>query len=312
MTTTTLLPDDRRSLTLRLGVLQYLVALLFAALAVGFWIFQIAQHGKFLEIAENNRTRRLPLPAPRGVLLDRDGKVLVENQSTFNIALIREQTKNVPEVLRTLAAATGVDEAQLREAVNRRRRDPTYRPIVLIENASFEQVVAARARQLELPGVYPQVVPSRRYPAADMAAHLFGYVGEVTEPQLQRADYQGIEPGSFVGQAGIEQSYNRQLMGTDGAKTVVVNSVGREIRELTEDSKPPVTGRPLQLTIDGDLQKATEDGFEATGFDGAAVVLDPRNGEVLSFTSRPAFDPNSFAAGIDRTTWNSLINDPLK
>ena len=101
-------------------------------------------------------------------------------------------------------------------------------------------------------------------------------------------------------------------MGVDGAKTVIVNSVGREIRELTEDSKPPVTGHPMQLTIDADVQKATEDGFETSGFDGAAVVLDPRNGEVLAFTSRPAFDPNSFAAGIDRTTWNSLINDPLK
>ena len=309
---TPLLPDDRRSLTIRLSVLQYTVAVLFAALAVAFWVFQIAQHEKFLEIADNNKTRRLPLPAPRGVLLDRDGKVLVENQSTYNIALIREQTKNVPEVLRTLAAATGVDEAELREIVNRRRREPSYRPIVLIENASFEQVVAVRARQLELTGIYAAPVPSRKYPAADMAAHLFGYVGEVTEPQLQRADFQGVEPGSFVGQAGLELAYNRQLMGVDGAKTVVVNSVGREIRELTDESKPPVTGRPMQLTIDADVQKATEDGFEVSGFDGAAVVLDPRNGEVLAFTSRPAFDPNSFAAGIDRTTWSSLINDPLK
>ncbi len=309
---TTLLPDDRRSLTLRLAALQYIVAIAFAALAVGFWIFQIAQHEKFLEIAENNRTRRLPLPAPRGVLLDRNGKVLVENQSTFNIALIREQTKNVPEVLRTLALATGVDEAQLRETVNRRRREPSYRPIVLIENASLPQVAAVRARQLDLPGVFSQEVPARKYPASAMAAHLFGYVGEVTEPQLQRVDYQGVEPGSIVGQAGLELSYNRQLMGVDGAKTVVVNSVGREIRELTSDSKPPVVGRPMQLTIDADLQQATEDGFAATGFDGAAVVLDPRNGEVLSFTSRPAFDPNAFAAGIDRSTWSSLLNDPLK
>ena len=309
---TNLMPDDRRSLTLRLSALQYMVAAFFAALGVAFWIFQIAQHEKFLEIAENNRTRRLPLPAPRGVLLDRNGKVLVENQSTYNIALIREQTKNIPEVLRALAAATGVDETQLRETVNRRRRDPSYRPIVLIENASEPQVIAVAARRLDLPGVFWQPVPSRRYPAADMAAHLFGYVGEVTEPQLQRADYQGVEPGSFVGQAGLEMSYNRQLMGVDGAKTVVVNSVGREIRELTEDGKPPVTGHPMQLTIDVDIQKATEDGFEVSGFDGAAVVLDPRNGEVLAFTSRPAFDPNSFAAGIDRTTWNSLITDPLK
>src|SRR3954462_11537040 len=134
MTTTTLLPDDRRSLTLRLGVLQYLVALLFAALAVGFWIFQIAQHGKFLEMAENNRTRRLPLPAPRGVLLDRDGKVLVENQSTVNIALVREQTRNIPGVLHTLARAPGVAERELTDVVSRRRREPRFRPIVLIEN----------------------------------------------------------------------------------------------------------------------------------------------------------------------------------
>src|SRR5438045_7315658 len=125
MSSTPMLPDDRRSLHLRLSGLQYAIACVFAALAVGFWVFQIAQHEKFLEIAENNRTRRLPLPAPRGVLLDRNGKVLVENQSTFNIALIREQTKNIPEVMRALAAATGVDEAQLRETVNRRRREPS-------------------------------------------------------------------------------------------------------------------------------------------------------------------------------------------
>src|SRR3954462_12871025 len=137
-----LIPDDRRSLTMRLSVLQYLIAVVFAALAVGFWVFQIAQHEKFREMAENNRTRRLPLPAPRGVLLDRNGKVLVENQSTFNIAIVREQTKDISEVLRVLAFATGADEAQLREVVNRRRRDPIYRPIVLIENASMAQVAA--------------------------------------------------------------------------------------------------------------------------------------------------------------------------
>ena len=104
MSTTTLMPDDRRSLTLRLSFMQYLVAVVFAALAVGFWIFQIAQHEKFREMAENNHLRRLPLPAPRGVLLDRNGKVLVENQNTFNIALVREQTKNLDEMLRVLRA----------------------------------------------------------------------------------------------------------------------------------------------------------------------------------------------------------------
>ena len=309
---TTLMPDDRRSLTMRLSVLQYLIAVVFAALAVAFWIFQIAQHQKFLEMAENNRLRRLLLPAPRGVLLDRNGKVLVENEAITNIALVREQTKDIPEVLRRLAFATGVDAQELQEIVNRRRREPSFRPIVLIENATFAQMAAVRARALELPGIITQPVPSRHYPQSDMAAHLFGYVGEITEPQLQRADYKGIEPGSIVGQAGVELAYNKELMGVDGAKAVVVNSVGREIEELESESQQPVVGRPMQLTIDADLQKATEDGFAATGFDGAAVVLDPRNGEVLSFTSRPAYDPNAFAAGIDRATWSSLINDPLK
>jgi len=308
--TTNLMPDDRRSLTLRLSVLQYLVAAFFALLAVGYWIFQIPQHEKFREMAENNQTRRLPLPAPRGVLLDRNGKVLVENQDTRNIAIVREQTKNVGEVLRTLAAATGVPEAQLRDTLNRRRRDPSYRPIVLIENVTDAQFYAYMARRLELPGIVYEEVPSRRYPQSDLAAHLFGYVGEVTEPQLQRAEYRGVEPGSVVGQAGVELAYNKELMGVDGSKTVVVNSTGREIKEL--EKQLPTTGRPLQLTIDGDVQKAAEDAFTAAGFNGAAVVLDPRNGEVLAFTSRPAYDPNAFAAGIDRATYGSLVNDPLK
>jgi penicillin-binding protein 2 len=307
---TVLMPDDRRSLTIRLSVLQYLVAAIFAMLAVGFWIFQIAQHQKFREMAENNQTRRLPLPAPRGVLLDRYGKVLVENQDTINIAVVREQTKDLGDVLRTLAMATGVPEAQLRETLSRRRREPSYRPIVLIENASQEQYIAVRARSLELPGIIAEPVPARRYPASDMAAHLFGYVGEVTPTQLQRPEYDGIEPGSVVGQAGVELAYNKMLMGTDGSKTVVVNSVGREIKEL--ERQLPTMGRPLQLTLDQDLQKATEDGFTAAGFNGAAVVVDPSNGEVLAFTSRPAYDPNAFAAGINRATWNELTSDNLK
>ncbi len=307
------MPDDRRSLSARLTVIQYVVASTFAALAIGFWIFQVAQHEKFREMAEENHLRRLPLPAPRGVLLDRDGKVLVDNRNSFNIALVREQTHDLDKTLHILAFATNTDEAQLRETVERRRRDPPYRPIVLIENATREQYMAVTARKWELPGIVPQEVPSRKYPGAEMAAHLFGYTGEIREDQLQRAEYEGIEPGSIVGQAGVEYAYNKFLMGTDGSKTVVVNSVGREIGQPLPDALVPAReGRRIQLTIDADVQKATEDGFEATGFNGAAVVLDPRNGEVLAFTSRPAYDPNAFAVGIDRATWSELNTDDLR
>ncbi len=310
MSSPTLMPDDRRGLSQRLSVIQYVVAGLFAALAVSFWIFQIAKHDKFAEMAAENHLRRLPLPAPRGVLFDRNGKVLVENQNIFNIALLREQTRNLDQTLHLLAVATSTDEAQLRETVNRRRLEPSYRPIVLIENASREQVIAVRARRWELPGIEPREVPSRHYPSSDMAAHLFGYVSEVTESQLRRPEYAGAESGDLVGQAGVELAYNRLLTGAEGNRAVVVNSLGREIEEL--DKKDPVEGRRLQLTIDADLQKATEDGFTASGFNGAAVVLDPRNGEVLAFTSRPAYDPNTFAAGIGRKEWNALNTDELK
>jgi penicillin-binding protein 2 len=305
-----ILPDDRRSLTLRLTVIQYVIGGLFATLAVAFWIFQVAQHEKFSEMAEENHLRRLPLPAPRGVLFDRNGKILVENQNSFNIALLREQTKNLDETLHTLAVATGADEAQLRDTVNRRKKDPSYRPIVLISNATLEQVIAVRARKWELPGIEARPGPSRRYPSNEMAAHLFGYVTEVTEAQLQRPEYQGVESGDMVGQAGVEQAYNKLLMGAEGNRAVVVNSLGREIQEL--DKQDPVEGQRLQLTIDADLQKATDDAFTASGFNGAAVVLDPRTGAVLSFTSRPAYDPNAFAAGIDRATWAQLNTDELR
>ncbi len=305
-----MMADDRRSLTVRLTFLQALVAIAFGGLAVGFWIFQIAQHERFAEMAENNHIRRLPLPAPRGVLFDRNGRILVENQNSFNIALVREQTRDLDRTLEIVASATGADPAALRETVSRRRREPSYRPIVLIENATVEQVIAVRVRQWELPGVIYQEVPTRRYPASDMAAHLFGYVGEVTESQLTRPEYQGVESGSIVGQAGVELAFNGMLMGREGNKMVVVNSVGREIRELRKDD--PSEGRRLQLTIDSDVQKATEDGFTNSGLNGAAVVLDPRNGEVLSFSSRPAFDPNAFAVGINRAAWTALNADELK
>jgi penicillin-binding protein 2 len=308
--TTPLIPDDRRSLGQRLTGLQYIIGIAFSLLAIAFWVFQVAQHEKFEEMAENNHLRKLPLPAPRGVLLDRNGTVLVENRNSYNIALLREQSGNIDETLRTLAQATGVDEAGLRETFNRKRKEPSYRPIVLIENASAEQVIAFRARKWELPGVIYQEVPARRYPASNTAAHLFGYVGEVSEQDLARGDYEGVESGSIVGKAGVELAYNRLLMGKDGDKLVRVNSRGREMGEVSEAS--PVEGNRLQLTIDADVQKATEDAFDSAGFNGAAVVLDPRNGEILSFMSRPAYDPNAFASGIDRATWAALNTDELK
>ena len=307
------MPDGRRSLTVRLTVVQYVVAIAFASLAVAFWVFQIAKHQQFREMADNNFRRELPLPAPRGVLFDRDGTILVANQNTFNIVLAREQTKDIDQTLQILGEATGADPAQLKDIVNRKRREPSYRPIVLIENATDAQVIAMRVRSMELPGVDYQVVPTRHY-AGEMGAHLYGYVGEVSDVQLQSADYKDLEQGAIIGKAGVEQAYNKLLMGAEGNKVVIVNSRGREIREV--ERIDPREGTRLMLTIDADVQKAAEDGFRHFGtvyagkpYNGAAVILDPRSGEVLSLVSLPAYDPNKFAIGIDSASWSALNTD---
>jgi penicillin-binding protein 2 len=298
--------EDRRRISVRLSVVQYSVVVLFSILAVSFWALQVVQHRKFEEMAENNHQRTLMLRAPRGIVFDRNMQVLVQNRHSYSISIVREHTKNLNHTVHLLASTLGVPEARVREIVDRHRREPTYRPITVVQDATLAQVAAVTARRLdfELPDVVVEEVPTRQYPDT-MAAHLFGYVGEVSDAQV--ADDEGLKSGDIVGQAGIEKIYNTLLMGEDGAKRVVVNSVGREIRTL--DEQTPTEGKRLQLTIDYDVQRAIEEGFDAIGLNGAAVALDPMNGEVLGFSSRPAYDPNAFAAGIDRTTWAALNTD---
>jgi penicillin-binding protein 2 len=301
--------EDRRRATTRLTILQYAVIGIFSTLALGFWVMQVVEHAKFEEMAENNHQRTLALRAPRGIVFDRNQRVLVVNRRSYSISIMREQTKDLNRTISMLAAVLGLDEASIRQIVDRHRREPTYRPITIVQDATLAQVAAIRARRLdfELPDIVVEQVPTRQYPDA-MAAHVFGYVGEVSDAQVTSSD--SLKSGDIVGQAGIEKVYNEMLMGEDGAKRVVVNSVGREIRTLEESA--PNEGKRVALTVDYDLQKALEDGFKASGFNGASVIMDPKTGEVLAFTSVPAYDPNAFASGIDRATWASLNTDDLK
>jgi penicillin-binding protein 2 len=236
--------------------------------------------------------------------------VLVENRPSFNVSVVRLHTTNLDRTIRLLAAVAGSDERRMQDVVNRHRHEPPYRPIVVIEDATLAQVAAITARRLdfELPDVVVQRVPTRNYPVEGLAAHLFGYVGEASGTQVSATG--SIKSGDIVGQAGLEKTHNELLMGTSGFRTVVVNSTGREMGEI--EKIDPVEGRRVKLTIDYDLQKAAEDGFKALGYQGAAVVLDPRNGEVLTYVSLPAYDPNRFAAGIDRATWAALNTDRLR
>ncbi|MCR4376019.1 MAG: penicillin-binding protein 2 [Acidobacteria bacterium] len=300
--------EDRRSLQLRLTGLRIGLLTVFVLIAGAFWVLQVLQYTEYRDRAEQNHTRTIPLLAPRGVLFDRHGDVLVQNRRSFRIAIVREQTADIDDTIRHLAGVTGTAESDIQAIMTRRRGDPLFRPIAVIDHATDAQVAAVIAQGLELPGVVVDQIPMRSYPGE--GAHLFGYVGEVQQAQLYRPEFAGLQPGAIVGQAGLEQVYNAPLMGNDGNRFVIVDSRGREIDEL--ERQDPVDGQRVKLTIDRDMQRALEDAFRADGFDGAAAFLDPRSGEVLALTSLPAYDPNDFAVGISSATWSALNKDPLR
>jgi penicillin-binding protein 2 len=300
--------EDRRRISARVGVLQVGVIVWFAALAICFWVLQVVQTDKYVEMANSNYQRTLALRAPRGDLFDREGRVLVENRDSFTISIDRELTKDLPRTVRNASKVLGLDPEQIQQIVDRHvRSEPSYRPVVIVQDATLEQAARVLTRRSELPEISVEEVPTRKYPAEALAAHLFGYVGQADEDQVKE---EGLARDAIVGKFGVEKIYNAVLMGEDGAKRVVVNSMGREIDTIEQID--PTQGRRVQLTIDMDLQKAAEDGFRHEGFNGAALILDPRNGEVLVHASMPAYDPNDFAAGVKKATWDALTSDDLR
>jgi len=206
----------------------------------------------------------------------------------------------------------------LLDRINRRRREPTFRPILLKEDVTVSDIAFVKAHRYELPEISVELQPRRRYTGGELAAHALGYVGEVTETQLTTPEFVDFRSGDQVGQTGMEREYNNVLRGQDGFKRVIVNSFGREMGKLEEQEATP--GNDLVTTIDLDLQCAAEDMLDGKtdpvhfGGEhmGAVVALDPRTGEVLAMVSKPAFDPNLFATRISGANWNSLINDPGK
>jgi penicillin-binding protein 2 len=295
--------EDLRVVQSRLAVLQALAVGLVAILVVQFWNLQVIRARHFRDLAENNRSRLVTLAAPRGALLDRSGHVLVGNRPSFNVILTPEHADDLDRVVTRLASTLEVGEAAIRERLARRQ---PYRPVVVKTDAALADVAALEARRRELPEVSVEVVPLRSYPLASAAAHALGRVGEITERQQQLPEYKDLAPGSLVGQAGIESRYNRQLMGRDGFRRVIVNSRGLEVAEA--ERQTPEDGPSLTLSIDAALQAAMEKAF--AGRAGSAVALDPETGEVLAMTSTPAYDPNQFTTGIDAAVWASLATDP--
>ena len=298
--------EDLRAVQTRVTVIQYLTVAAVGFLLIVFWHLQVVRGRHYRNLAENNRRRNVPIAAPRGMLLDRNKSILVDNRPSFNVVLSPEHADDIDRTIGRLSGILGVSEAPIRERLPRRSAP---RDILVKADATLADIAAVEARRLELgPETAISVLPLRSYPLGSVGAHVLGHVGEIRSDQLQSPLYQGATSGDIVGQFGIEQQYNQHLRGRDGLRVVIVNSRGVEVGEDAEESKSPTVGPSVVLSLDLELQRVLDRAF--AGRPGAAVALDPRNGEILAMTSLPAFDPNRFAAGIDPALLSKLRTDP--
>jgi penicillin-binding protein 2 len=292
--------------TLKLTVVQYGILFMMLALVAGLWRLQVLGADYFRLQAEQNRVRKVPVLAARGKLFDRENRLIVDNYPSVSCFLVREQNQNVDADLPLIARGLNLDLEQLRATLRRYRAAPGYQPIPIKQDITADETAFIEAHRNELPELETIDEERRLYPRDGFAAHLIGYVGEVSEEDLNQSRYAAYEPGDVVGKAGVEETYDELLRGQDGSRDVIVDSHGREVGYLRTQHAVP--GQDLKLTIDIDLQRTAE--LALGDANGAVVAMDPRNGEILAMVSHPSYDPNAFAVRINRTDWNQLITNP--
>ncbi len=291
----------------RLALFSYVSVAFIVLLLVGFWKLQVIQSGHFSDLAERNQIRNIPIIAPRGALLDREGRVLVDSYPSFSILLLRDDPKALQKSLPQIEEGLGISKEDLTQQLENARFEPKFEPIIIKPAASEADIAFVESHRADLPVLELMMVQRRRYQHGQMLANTIGYVGEVSAQQLDQSDGH-YRPGDIVGKAGLERQYNDQLEGTDGMRRVVVNSVGKAMRTL--DDVEALPGKPIQLTIDYDLQAIAE--ADMADKAGAVVALDGRTGEVLAMISRPTFDPNDFAVRIPAPNGPSSIPIPKR
>jgi len=292
--------------SVKLAVVQYGILLMLLALGAGLWRLQVLGAENFRQLAEANRIRKEPIMAPRGKLFDRENRLIVDNYPSVTCFLVREQSHTVDADLPLIAQGLNLDLDQLRATLKHYRTSPGYQAIPIKQDITADEQAFIAAHRNELPELETIDVERRLYPRDGFAAHLIGYVGEVSEEDLNNPRFAFYEPGDMVGKAGVEETYDALLRGQDGSRDVIVDSHGREVGYLRTQHAIP--GKDLRLTIDNDIQRAAE--LALGPANGAVIVMDPRNGDILAMVSHPSYDPNDFAVKINRTDWNKLITDP--
>ena len=297
---------EERRLTGRIRVVQSMFVAVLIVYVMAFWYLQIVKADYYLKLSDNNRLRRETLQPMRGVITDRERRVLASNRIAFNIQLDREAVPDMAAFLPEMSAILTTDEETLRNRLSRYRRRPAFIPVVLKEDVDLAEAAYIESRRLELPMLSVDLEARRFYQHGSLAAHVLGHVGEATDAQIGSREKGEIEMGEIIGQMGLERSFDDALRGRSGWKQVVVNNLGRTIQDV-DVGRRPTPGHAIRLTIDMDLQRVLEEAFGDEA--GSAVFLDPHSGEVLAMASRPSFDPNVFAGRFSQDTWNALMTD---
>ncbi len=291
--------DYSQNLPIRIGTIQAFAFILLTILGVRLYYLQVVKGEYYAERAENQRIRLIPIPAPRGAILDRKGKLLVDSRPTYNVTLANEPLKkiNVHERVDDYANGLNLEEQFVTERLDFIKSQPGFETMVLKENASIQDITWVESHTLEFPELRIELQPQRFYPLGKTLAHVLGYVGEISPKQLEKEEFKGkYRPGDVIGKGGLEQYYDEFLRGRDGYRKVIVDSRGRIQTEV--DVVPPQSGQDLVTTIDLDLQLAAEAQLEATPTKrGTIISMDPNNGELMVMASLPSFDPNVFVQG---------------
>ncbi len=301
-------PEETPGLRRRFIISSLIVAGVFCVLVLRLWYLQVLGVDHYRELSERNRIRHVAIQAPRGAIFDRHGVLLVDNRPAFTVSALRQEIGDRKELFHNLGELLDVDEEQLEERWRAGQGLPRYRPLPLLEDVGRQAMEVVQENSIDLPGILVEVKPLRDYPHGEMAAHLFGYLGEVAEDELRSAKFSSYRSGEMVGKTALERMFEDRLRGAAGQKRIEVNVKGRELRQVT--TRSPLPGQSLYLTIDAHLQQVAETALADQA--GAVVVMDVNNGEVLAFVSRPTFDPAWFARGVKSEEWHELINNPRR
>jgi penicillin-binding protein 2 len=289
----------------------FTIVLLTAALLTAFFHTQVLAGERFAARSEDNRSRALPMPAPRGTVYDRNREVVATSTTAYTVSLLPGERAVFAATLRDLAPFLGLSGARVREILRARDERP-HDMVDVTRDATFAQVAALEERRSSFPSLLVTERPRRHYPAGPAVAHLMGYVGEITEEELRRPGFAGYRQGEWIGKSGIERRYERHLRGRAGAKLLKVDALGRVVDPGAPATvRAPVPGRDLRLTLDVELQEYVHRIFPDS-MKGAVVAMVPSTGEVLALYSNPTFDPNTFSGGVPAGVWRALNHDPNK